>query len=98
MPSRLWYGEQKFWVSNATKDLLYEAAVELAKRGDPETQRSLAEDAALVGCYGVSGVGFDLAAFVRAFGGKDAWQRATVEHFDAVKALCPHDQCVELMT
>src|SRR5262245_3027414 len=98
MPSQLRYGEQAFWVSNATKDLLYEAAVEVAKRGDAETQRRLADDAALVGCYNVSGVGFDLEAFVRAFGGYYAWRRRTEAHFDAVEALCPHHECVELMT
>jgi hypothetical protein len=97
MPSKLWYGEQAFWVSNATKDLLYEAAVEVAKHGDAETRRRLADDAPLVGCYNVSGVGFDLEAFVQAFGGKDAWRRATEEHFDAVEALCANDRCVELM-
>jgi hypothetical protein len=43
-------------------------------------------------------LGFDLEAFVRAFGGKDAWKRATEEHFDAVAALCPDRRCVELMT
>src|SRR5438874_10298587 len=98
MPSLLWYGDQAFWVSNATKDLLYEAAVEVAKRGDAVTQRRLAEDGALIGCYGVSGIGFDLEAFVQAFGGKAAWRQATEKHFDAVEALCPHRQCVELMT
>lgn len=98
MPSLLRYGEQAFWVSNAVKDLLYEAAVEVAKRSDPTIQQRLAEDAALVGCYGVSGIGFDLAAFVHAFGGKDTWRRATEEHFEAVEALCPHRRCVEVMT
>jgi hypothetical protein len=98
MPSKLWYGEQAFWVSNGTKDLLYEAAVEVAKRGDVETQRRLADDPALIGCYNVSGMGFDLEAFARAFGGKDAWRRATEDHFDAVETLCPHRQSVELMT
>jgi len=98
MPSQLWCGEQAFWVSNSTKDLLYEAAVEVAKHGDPESRRRLADDVALVGCYNVSGVGFDLKAFAQAFGGKDAWRRATESHFDAVESLCPNTRCVELMT
>ena len=98
MPSQLWYREQAFWVSNDTKDLFYEAAVEVAKYGDPETQRRLADDPALAGFYGVSGMGFDLEEYARAFGGKDAWRRATEQHFDAVEALCPNPACVELMT
>lgn len=98
MPSLLWYGDQAFWVSNATKDLLYEAAVEVAKRGDAAIQRRLAEDGALIGCYGVSGIGFDLESFGQAFGGKDTWRRATEKHFDSVEALCSHRQCVELMS
>src|SRR6266581_7097995 len=60
MPSLLWYGDEAFWVSNAVKDLLYEAAAELANRDNPAAQQLLAEAGGLIGCYEVSGVGFGL--------------------------------------
>jgi hypothetical protein len=94
MPSLLFCRDQAFWVSNSTKDLLYEAAVAVAS---PDVARRLAEDGRLVGCYEVSGVGFELKAFAEAFGGVDAWKRMTEERFDAVEALCPHARCVALM-
>jgi len=97
MASLLWYGEQAFVVSNGTKDLLYEVAVEVAKRTDPNARQRLEEDGRLVGCYGVSGMGFELEAFAEAFGGKEAWQRATLDHFDVVEELCRNPRCVELM-
>jgi hypothetical protein len=98
MASLLSYGEQAFWVSNSTKDLLYDAAVEVARRSDPVAQGRLSEDSRLLGCYGVSGLGFPLEAFAEAFGGKPAWQEATVQNFGVVEALCTTPECVEVMT
>jgi hypothetical protein len=97
MSSLLWHGEQSFVVSNGTKDLLYEVAVEVAKRTDPIARQRLEDDGRLVGCYGVSGMGFELQAFAEAFGGKEAWERATLDNFDVVEEMCGHARCVELM-
>ena len=55
MPSLLSYGDQAFWVSNSTKDLLYEAALEVARRGHPAAHQRLSEDDRLLSCYQVSG-------------------------------------------
>jgi hypothetical protein len=97
MASLLSYGEQAFWVSNAAKDLLYEVAVEVANRSDPIARQRLEDDGRLIGCYDVSGMGFELEAFAEAFGDKEAWQRATLDNFDVVEELCGHPRCVELM-
>jgi hypothetical protein len=98
MPSLLYYGDQAFWVSNSTKDLLYEAAIEVARRGHAAARQRLSEDGRLLGCYLVSGVGFPLEAFAEAFGGNRAWQEATAQNFGAIEALCSTPECVQLMT
>src|SRR5690349_14569460 len=98
MPSLLTYANQAFWVSNATKDLLYEASVEVAKRESPIAYQRIVDDGRLSGCYGVSGIGFELEAFAQAFGGKEKWQEAIATHWDAVEALCPTADCLRLMT
>jgi hypothetical protein len=98
MPSLLWCGEQAFWVSNSAKDLLYEVSVGVAERCDPAARQRLAEDGRLLGCYGVSGVGFELEAFEQAFGGAAAWQEAVIRHFDVVEELCGNPECVRHMT
>ncbi len=98
MPALLRYGEQAFWVSNAAKDLLYEVAVEVAARADPVAHQFLMADGRLVGCYGVSGLGFDLDAFAEAFGGPEAWWAFTARHFAAVEQVCGNPDCVRHMT
>jgi hypothetical protein len=97
MSALLWYAHQVFSVSNSVKDLLYEVAVEVAKRDDPAAHQRLAEDGRLIGCYGVSGMGFDLEAFVEAFGSKQAWQASTARHAEAARALYPTPACARLM-
>jgi hypothetical protein len=98
MPSLLFQGDQAFWVSNATKDLLYEAALAVARHSHPAAHERLSRDGRLVGCYEVSGVGFDLAAFAEAFGSTRAWQEATARDFRVVEALCLSPDVVRLMT
>jgi hypothetical protein len=95
MPALLSYGDQAFWVSNSTKDLLYEVAVAVAEREDPAAYHRLIEDGRLLGCYGVSGLGFELEAFEEAFGGREAWQKAIAKQPDAVGALCPTSACAQ---
>jgi hypothetical protein len=97
MSALLWYRDQAFSVSNSAKDLLYEVAVEVAHRGNPATHQRLIEDGRLVGCYGVSGMGFELEVFEEAFEGKEAWQEAMARHSDAVQALYPSPPCARLM-
>ncbi|HLJ95056.1 MAG TPA: hypothetical protein VKU02_17910 [Gemmataceae bacterium] len=87
MTALLSYGEQAFWVSNATKDLLYELCVAVAKCENSAAHQRLMEDVRLAGCYGVSGLGFELEAFAEAFGGKHAWQEAIAKHSDVVQAF-----------
>jgi hypothetical protein len=97
MPARLWHGNQAFCVSNATKDLLYEMSAAVAERCHPAAHERLADDVRLAGCYGVSGVGFDLAAFAEAFGEAAAWREAVTRNFDVVEQLCGNPECVLLM-
>jgi hypothetical protein len=97
MPSLLSCANQAFWVTNATKDLLYDASIEVAKRESPVAYQRLVEDGRLIGCYGVSGIGFELEAFAQAFGGKDKWREAFSHHWDAVEALCPTPGCLRLV-
>jgi hypothetical protein len=85
-------------VSNSTKDLLYETALEVARDHHPEAYQRLSEDDRLVGCYQVSGVGFDLAAFAEAFGNTKAWLEATAREFGAVDALCSDAIALQHMT
>ncbi|HZU35561.1 MAG TPA: hypothetical protein VFA18_06630, partial [Gemmataceae bacterium] len=98
MPSLLCLGDQAFWVSNGVKDLLYEVTVEVARRESPVAHRRLTEDGRLIGCYGVSGMGFDLEAFIDAFGGRDAWRAAAATHWDAIEGLCETPQSLAIMT
>jgi len=97
MPSLLRYANQAFWVSNASKDLLYEASIEVAKRESPVAYQRIVEDGRLIGCYGVSGIGFELEAFAQAFGGKDKWREAFSHHWDSVETLCPTPECLRLV-
>lgn len=62
MPALLSYKHQAFWVSNGTKDLLYEIVLEVAKQAEPAAYKRLQEDSRF-GYYGVSGLGFELEAF-----------------------------------
>jgi hypothetical protein len=98
MPSLLSYGDQAFWVSNGIKDLLYEAAIEVARRSHPAAHQRLSEDGRLLGCYLVSGIGFPLEAFAEAFDGNRAWQEATAQNLGAVEAVCCTPECVQMMT
>jgi hypothetical protein len=98
MTALLWYGEQAFGISNSAKDLLYEVALAVAERADANARQRLAEDGRLVGCYEVSGVGFDLKAFEEAFGCAVAWRQAVAQHFDVVEELCANPTCVQHMT
>jgi hypothetical protein len=98
MTSLLSYGDQAFSVSNGAKDLLYELAIEVASCGQPAAHQRLSEDGRLLGCYQVSGLGFDLKAFAQAFGGARAWQEATAQNFGAVETLCSTPECVRCMT
>lgn len=98
MPALLRYADQAFWISNAAKDLLYEVSVDVAKRESPIVYQRMVEDGRLIGCYGVSGIGFDLDAFAEAFGDKEKWQEAITDHWDAVEALCPTPRCLQVVT
>jgi hypothetical protein len=97
MPSLLSYRDQAFWVSNGTKDLLYEVAVAVAQRESPVVYQRLTEDGRLLGCFGVSGLGFPLEAFAEAFGGPQAWREAMTRHAGVVAALCPTPACTRLL-
>src|SRR5262249_27044269 len=88
MSSLLWYGDQGCWVSNGTKWLLYEIVLEMARRADPEAHKKLQDEERLVGCYGVSGMGFELEAFEECLAGKDHFRNVVAEHFDVVRELC----------
>jgi hypothetical protein len=98
MASLLSYGDQAFWVNNGAKDLLYQAAIAVARRAHPAAYQRLSEDGRLLGAYLVSGLGFPLEAFAEAFGGARAWEEATAMNFGAVEALCANPECVALMT
>src|SRR5262245_52428862 len=97
MPSLLWHEEQAFWVSNGTKDLLYDVSVAVAERCHLAARQRLAEDGRLLGCYDVSGVGFDLDAFEEAFGGAAAWRSAITQNDAVVEQVCGNPPCVVLM-
>jgi hypothetical protein len=98
MSSYLIYGDQAFGVSNSAKDLPYEMVVEIAKRSDSAALQRLKEEGRLVGCYGVSGVGFDLQAFSDCFGGKTKLRQAVTAHFEVVRELCADERCTAYMT
>jgi hypothetical protein len=97
MPSTLSCGEQRFWVSNGTKDLLYEVVLEMAKRGNPAAHKRLQEDVAFGFC-GVSGMGFELEAFAECFGGRECFKKTVTRHFGVIDEMCaPHEASVRLM-
>ena len=99
MPSLLSYGDQAFWVSNGTKDLLYEAVLEMARRSDLEAHKGLQEEGRLVGCYGVSGMGFELEAFEECLAGKAHFKDVVAQHFQVIHEMCGgHEVCVHTMT
>jgi hypothetical protein len=93
MSALLWYRDQAFSVSNSVKDLLYEIAVAVANRDSSMAHERLTQDGRLIGCYGVSGMGFPLEAFEEAFGGMRTWQEAMTRHAVVVLALCTSPEC-----
>ncbi len=97
MPALLSYGEQAFWVSNGTKDLLYEVVLEMARRDNPSAHERLREDTRF-GYYGVSGMGFELEAFVDCFQGKAGFKKTVTAHAEVVDEFCDsREECVRLM-
>ncbi len=98
MTAVLWYGAGGFDVSNSTKDLIYEISLAVAERTDAALRQRLADDGRLAGCYGVGGMGFDLAAFVEAFGSVAKWRQAITQNFNVVEEVCADPVCVEHMT
>ena len=97
MPALLSCGKEAFWVSNGTKDLLYEVVLEVAKLDNPVAHQRLSEDVRF-GFYGVSGFGFELEAFADCFGGRESLRSSVGRHVGVIDEMCARDEtCVQLM-